>query len=84
MGPITGKQQELVATLEVVRIEELSYSSRDFPCRPPQDRTAIDRLFVAKAIYNLPTTRALLDRLETDSALKRICGWERKNDVPDE
>jgi hypothetical protein len=35
-------------------------------------------------IYNLPTTRAMLDRLETDSALRRICGWERKNDVPDE
>ncbi len=32
----------------------------------------------------MPTTRALLDRLETDSALRRICGWERKNDVPDE
>jgi hypothetical protein len=35
-------------------------------------------------MYNMPTTRALLDRLETDSALRRICGWERKNDVPDE
>ena len=35
-------------------------------------------------VYNMPTTRALLDRLETDTALRRICGWERKNDVPDE
>jgi hypothetical protein len=26
----------------------------------------------------------LLDRLATDSALRRICGWERKSDVPDE
>ena len=26
----------------------------------------------------------MLNRLETDSALRRICGWERKNDVPDE
>jgi hypothetical protein len=25
---------------------------------------------VAKTIYNMPTTRALLDRLETDSALR--------------
>ena len=38
----------------------------------------------AKTIYNLPTTRALLERLATDSALRRICGWERKSDVPDE
>jgi len=84
LGPLTGKQQELVTTLEVVRIEEFIYSSRGFPGRPPQDRTAIARAFVAKMIYNMPTTRALLDRLETDSALRRICGWERKNDVPDE
>lgn len=84
LGPLTEKQQELVTTLEVVRIEEFICSSRGFPGRPPQDRTAIARAFVAKMIYNMPTTRALLDRLETDSALRRICGWERKNDVPDE
>ena len=82
LGPLTGKQQELVATLEVVRIEEFIYSSRGFPGRPPQDRTAIARAFVAKTLYNLPTTRALLDRLETDRALRRICGWERKKDAP--
>ena len=29
----------------------------------------------------MPTTRALLDRLETDIALRRICGWERKSDI---
>ena len=39
---------------------------------------------MAKTIYNLPTTRALLDRLETDNGLRRICDWERKSDVPDE
>jgi hypothetical protein len=67
-----------------VRIEEFIYSTRGFPGRPAKDRTAIARAFVAKMVYNQPTTRALLDRLSTDSALRRICGWERKNDVPDE
>lgn len=84
LGPLTAKQQELVSTLEMLRIEEFIYSGRGFPGRPAQDRTAIARAFVAKMIYNMPTTRALLDRLETDIALRRICGWERKNDVPDE
>jgi hypothetical protein len=84
LGPLTEKQQELVTALELVCIEEFIYSSRGFPGRPPQDRTAIAGAFVAKMIYNQPTTRALLDRLATDSALRRICGWERKNDVPDE
>jgi hypothetical protein len=84
LGPLTAKQQELVATLELVRIEEFIYSGRGFPGRPPQDRTAIARAFAAKMVYNYPTTRALLERLATDKALRRICGWERKSDVPDE
>lgn len=84
LGPLTAKQQELVTTLELVRIEEFVVSGRGFPGRPAQDRTAIARAFVAKMVYNMTTTRALLDRLATDSALRRICGWERKSDVPDE
>jgi hypothetical protein len=35
-------------------------------------------------IYNLPTTRALLERLATDQSLRRLCGWESKHKVPDE
>jgi hypothetical protein len=84
LGPLTAKQQELVTTLELVRIEEFIYSGRGFAGRPAQDRTAIARAFIAKMVYNMTTTRALLDRLATDSALRRICGWERKSDVPDE
>lgn len=84
LSPLTKKHQELVTTLEVVRIEEFIYSSRGFPGRPPKDRSAIARAFVAKMVYNLPPTRQLLERLATDSSLRRICGWERLNDIPDE
>jgi hypothetical protein len=84
LGPLTEKQQELVATLELVRLEDFIDATRGFPGRPPQDRAAIARALVAKMVYNLPTTRALLDRLATDSALRRICGWECKNAVPNE
>jgi hypothetical protein len=41
LGPLTKKQQELVAILELIRIEEFIYSSPDFPGRPPKDLTAI-------------------------------------------
>ena len=74
----------IATKLEILRIEEFIYSSLGFLGRPPKDRSAIARAFVAKMIYNLPTTRALLDRLSTDQSLRRICGWERINDVPDE
>ncbi|SER04110.1 Transposase domain [Nitrosomonas sp. Nm51] len=35
-------------------------------------------------VCNIPTTRMLLDRLAGDITLRRICGWERINDVPHE
>jgi len=68
----------------MIRIEEFVFSSRGLPGRPPKDRGAIARAFVAKMVYNMPTTRALLDRLKTDTSLRRICGWERVIDVPEE
>jgi hypothetical protein len=49
-----------------------------------EERAPIARAFVAKAVYNMPTTRTLLDRLECDQKLRRICGWEKKEDVPGE
>jgi hypothetical protein len=40
------------------------------------------RAFIAKAIYNLNTTKHLLDRLASDLVLRRLCGWERLSDIP--
>ena len=30
----------------------------------------------------MPTTEYLLDRLDSDKRLRRICGWEKRSDVP--
>ena len=84
LGELTERQQKLVTTLELIRLEEFIYSSHGFPGRPLEDRIAIARAFVAKAIYNMLTTRHLLDRLSTDITLRRICGWETKNELPSE
>lgn len=84
LGELTQKQKELVTTLEMIRIEEFVFSSRGLPGRPPKDRGAIARAFVAKMVYNMPTTRILLERLKTDTSLRRVCGWERVSDIPKE
>jgi hypothetical protein len=84
LGPLTEKQQQLVQTLEIVRIEKLIPCHFMVPGRPRKDRAAIARAFVAKAVYDMPTTRMLLDRLATDLRLRQICGWERARDVPSE
>ncbi len=84
LGELTEKQQQLVATLELVRVEEFLTTTYGLPGRPPADRTAIARAFVAKMVFNLPTTRVLIDRLKSDQQLRRICGWERQSDIPGE
>jgi len=84
LGRLTEKEQKLVTTLELMRIERFTACSRSLYGRPPKERAAISRAFVAKSIYNIPTTRALLDRLASDKKMMRICGWEKKSDIPSE
>jgi hypothetical protein len=81
--PLTEKQKQLVAVLEVVRVEEhIAPGSLQWMGRKRLDRRAIARAFVAKAVYDLATTELLLDMLRSQQNLRRICGWERRSQVP--
>lgn len=84
VGELSGKQKQLVKILELLRVEDYVRRRRLLKGRPLEDRKAIARGFVAKAVYNLATTRQLLERLRQDSSLRRICGWERLHEVPSE
>jgi hypothetical protein len=84
LGPLSPSHHKVVQVLELVRIEEFIPCSKGMPWRPAMDRAAIARAFVAKAALNLPTTRALLDRLACDARLRRICGWESEGAIPNE
>jgi hypothetical protein len=84
LGELNEKQQQLVKILELLRIESLVKSQGRVKGRPLEDRKAIARAYVAKAVYNLETTRQLLERLSSDVSLRRICGWERLGAVPSE
>ena len=85
LGPLSGKHQEFISVLEFSRIEDYVKSSYCCgPGRPSECRQSLARSFVAKAVYNFPTTRSLIDRLKADQVLRRLCGWERINDVPKE
>jgi hypothetical protein len=83
LGPLSNKQEQLIRTLALLDLEGFVVSSRGLVGRPPIDRAAIARAFVAKAVYNFPTTEALIDRLKNDVALRRLCGWETASQVPD-
>jgi len=84
VGDLTAKHEQIVLALDVLELEAHVPGPPGGPGRPPEDRPAIARAFVAKAILNLPTTTILLDRLQVDARLRRICGWERRAQVPSE
>ena len=84
LGELTEKQQQLISILEMIRLEEFLHLRYGYPGRPPADRMAIARAFVAKQVYNMTTTRVLLERLRTDQQVRRICGWEHLHEVPKE
>jgi hypothetical protein len=85
LPPLTKKQKQLISILEVIRLEEFIPSIQS-GCRgrKGKSRRAIARAFIAKAVYGMPTTRILLDRLDSDISLRRICGWETRKEVPSE
>ncbi len=79
---LTRMQQQLVEVLEMMQLEtHLPYSGL-LTGRPLKSRESIARAFTAKAVYNLSTTEILIDRLRSDISLRRICGWEKRSEIP--
>lgn len=84
VDPITEALGRLVTTLDVIGLEAFVPEPPRGAGRPPDDRRALARAFVAKAVLGVPTTTALIERLDVDKSLRRILGWERRSQVPSE
>jgi hypothetical protein len=83
LGPMSRLHEQFVAALALLQLEGC-VEVRTGRGRRGHNRTAFARAFVAKAIFQMPTTRALLDRLSCDRVLRGLCGWESAAAVPDE
>jgi hypothetical protein len=79
---LSHKEQKLIKILDFAQIEKnitvVSITNI------PKDREEIARAFVAKSVYNVQTTRDLIDRLHHDRTLRILCGWRYKSDIPSE
>ena len=73
--PVTEALGRLVTTLDVIGLEAFVPEPPGGPGRPPEDRRALARAFVAKAVLGVPTTSALIERLAVDKSLRRILGF---------
>ncbi len=84
VGPLLESHRKLVRALDLAEVERFVSTRWGGPGRPQRSRQALARAFVAKAIWDLPTTRDLIDRLMVDATLRRLCGWPRVGAIPSE
>ena len=84
LGPLGERYQSFITVLELVRVEQHLPCCRTLRGRPQHDRAALARAFIAKAVFQIDTTRALRERLANDRALRRLCGWESIRALPSE
>ncbi len=84
LGDLSGSAKRLVAVLEMIPLARFVPGSRGWIGRPSKDRLAIASAFVAKVVYGFTTTRQLLENLQRDDHLRRICGWRSARQVPHE
>jgi hypothetical protein len=85
-SPLTEPEKRLVKILELVQIENHVPVSakRQWLGRPLQEREAIARAFVAKAVLRYQHTSSLRNELLSTPNLRMICGFIRRQDVPSE
>jgi len=85
LGALDEKHRGFVAVCEAIAPQEhmRAYLWVGNGC-PPKSRLALCQAFIAKAVWDFPTTRNLIDAIRHRPALRRLCGWETLCAVPSE
>ena len=84
VGPLSERHRQFITVLDMVPVGSAGTWRPGDPGRPPEDRVALARALIAKAVFAIPDTRLLIERLRSDSTLRRLCGWHRFGEVPEE
>ncbi len=82
LGTLSTKEEKLIKILDFAQIEK--NVTVVTITNIPKDRIEIARAMIAKSVYNMQTTRDLIDRLHSDRVLRVLCGWRYKIDIPSE
>jgi len=82
LGKLSTKEEKLIKILDFAQIEK--NVTVVTITNAPKDRIEIARAMIAKSVYNIQTTRDLIDRLHNDRVLRVLCGWRYKTDIPSE
>lgn len=83
MSPLNALHARVALVLETTQIENQVRDVGLDGGRPFYSMKPTSRAFVAKALLNISTTKALIDRLEVDDQLRCLCGFSHGK-VPSE
>jgi hypothetical protein len=85
LGELDDQHREFIAVCETCapQAHMAAYRWVGNGC-PPKDRLALCKAFIAKAVWDFPTTRDLIDAVRHRPTLRRLCGWETFGDIPGE
>jgi hypothetical protein len=85
LGELDDQHRQFVAVCETCNPREhlAAYRWIGNGC-PPKNRLALCKAFIAKAIWDFPTTRDLIDAVRHRPTLRRLCGWETLGEIPSE
>jgi hypothetical protein len=86
---LTPKLEQIIRAFEFTQIELAVYRDRGYgqgrgAGQPEADRCVLGCAFLSKAVLDLKSTRALIDRLKADSKLRRLCGFDLRFGLPSE
>ena len=81
LGPLGERYERLVRVLELVRVEELLPYRRGWRGRPLEDRAALARGFLAKAVLDLATTLEVIEAALAHVARNRVEAAYARSDL---
>jgi len=85
MGELSDKERKFVRIIELIEIGRFLVGHGWCGVgRKPHSRKALAKAFIAKAVWNITTTRALIDLIRSSPSLRRLCGWDTVANIPDE
>ncbi len=86
IGELTKKQQEFLRIIELVKPSRfidgiLSWCGLG---RRLKSREKMLRAYFLKSVYDLSTSKVLIENLKGNSTWRQLCGWEYPSQVPSE
>jgi hypothetical protein len=85
LGPLTALDEQFCEVISLTNLGRFTVAYEwGGEGRPPCRRLWLAHAFIAKSVYQFPTTGALIHALKTQTTLRRLCGWESAGDVPSE